>query len=749
MATMSHGSSQRRPASPRLGARLRLRRGLRGGGFQSAVVRSVDPDEARARFLANVSHEIRTPLNAIIGLGHLLAAEDMPDTAMRLLRRLHASSQHLLEIVDDVLDLSKIEADELRLEAVPFQLDELLQDLIDILGGRAAEKGLRWIVDTAPAAPRHLVGDPLRLRQVLINLVGNAVKFTPAGHVLLRIELTERSEDQVRLRFEVEDTGIGIDPSRQREIFEPFRQGDRSTSRQHGGTGLGLTISQRLVTSMAGSLGLESEPGRGSRFSFELPFALGTTDRRHFRSADPRRPGQLALLGLVDELEAAALARALGGFGLRTLIASDPLPTLDGEVRFLLLDEELPLARREALSAAAPRALALDIGYPRAKGGLRLSRPWNRLRLFRLLETLSGGDPGPDPPGEDESQTPSFAGRSVLLVEDNETNRIVLEGLLDRLGAQTISVDSGEGALELLDTPVQPDLVLMDLQMPGLDGYETTRRIRASGLWPGLPILALTADAGSQLRPRCLAAGMNDVLTKPIHPRRLASVLQRWLTVADRSLLEHARQDLRGAAPLPALPGIDVAVGLERVAGDAALYRRLLEQFAADGGAIAEHLAETQRHGVPRADLRRELHTLKGLAGTIGASRLRELSLCAEQAAQQPLTAESGELARLARELELVLAGLRNLPSAAVAEEPPAPAQSEPEEGLERLRELLGASDSASQALYRRLRPALAAVLGESLALNTLDDLLQRWQFERAAEYLDLLQTTHDLERRS
>jgi PAS domain S-box-containing protein len=381
----------------------------------------------KSQFLANVSHEIRTPLNAIVGLGHLLLSTELPPKQRDYVGKIHASARILLRTVDDVLDFSKIEAGKLELERTSFRLDEVLADLGSILAVQADAKGISFVVTVAKDVPRSLIGDPLRLGQVLTNLVGNAVKFTERGGVTLRVTLASRDDGEARLRFAVEDTGVGMTPPQLARIFEPFTQADGSTTRRFGGTGLGLTICRQVVETMGGELAATSVPGSGSTFTFEIPFRVSAAE---VASADATRPGESFL-----------------------------------------------------------------------------ATPSRRLR-----------------------------GSRVLLVEDNAINQQVARELLEAAGVAVSIADNGRAAVDVVAASGGAlDAVLMDVQMPGMDGVAATRAIRSVAANADLPIIAMTAHAEITERERCLAAGMNDYVSKPFEPSHLFKTLARWLESRDHT----------------------------------------------------------------------------------------------------------------------------------------------------------------------------------------------------------------------
>ena len=520
-------------------------------------------DEAKGRFLANMSHEIRTPMNAILGLTHLALETPLDARQRDYLSKLQTASKSLMRLLDDVLDYSKMEADKLTLEEEVFELEALLANVANLFSARADQAGLALLVQLDRHLPPRVVGDPLRLAQVLNNLVGNAIKFTERGEVVLGAEPVTLDGREALLRFFVRDTGIGLSPEQQARLFTPFTQADRSTARHYGGTGLGLAICRRLTQMMGGQISLDSEPGKGSVFSVtaHLGIGAGGGDPR----TEPPRRGLRTLL--IDPLETSAriLRDVLDSWRFPVTLAASAADALqqlrDAEAagqafELVLLDERtagiaddggLAHKLRRATHPSAPHRPAIVIlvsaasmAHTLALAGAVpadsvLTKPITPSRLLDAIVGLDRADTGPAPvvPAPSSDALAAIQGARVLLVEDNPINQQVGTELLAQAGMQVTVAAHGIEALERLQA--EPfDLVLMDVHMPVMDGLQATQLLRKLPQGVGLPVVAMTASALAQDRQGCLDAGMDEHLTKPIDPDELQQVLLRWIRPGTR-----------------------------------------------------------------------------------------------------------------------------------------------------------------------------------------------------------------------
>ncbi|MBL8516629.1 MAG: response regulator [Betaproteobacteria bacterium] len=736
---------------------------------------------SKSEFLANMSHEIRTPINAITGFTALALRTPLNAKQTGYLERIQTASQGLLHIVNDLLDFSKIEAGQMDLETIPFTLSEVIDTVVAYVGTLAEKKGLELLVHVAPDVPARLVGDPLRVGQVLTNLANNAVKFTAAGEVELKVVVAECHDDTVTLRCSVRDTGIGLTPEQAGKLFQAFTQADTSTTRRFGGTGLGLVIARRFTELMKGRIWLESAPGTGSVFHCTMTFTVAGADPAALPPADAALLRGVAALVVDDNANARQILLAqLQAFGMRAKAVESGEVALDAlraaseagdPYPLVLMDWKMPgmdgIAATQAIRADARIAGTPVVIMVTAFGREQsLSAPENMALLDGVLlkpvtpsllaETLAraispaGRGTGeatrtPLAPAAAGARAPRLNGLSILLVEDNPINQQLAQELLEQEGANIRVAGDGAEALAALGGAGTFDVVLLDLQMPVMDGYEAARRIRAEARWNRLPLIAMTAHAMAEERERCLAAGMQDHLSKPIDPDLMVNKIMRAVGPAAlaaaaergsgpaptrRASRDRPDRSIDAAALAPAhLPGVDVATGLARCMHDAALYRDLLRQFRqnhADADArMTTLLAEDRDKAAFLA------HALKGSAGNLGADALSQTAGAIEDALRHAKTAELPALVeRFNAAFREVRDGLTPLLDAASPGAATAPAESakmppdpDARAAIEALGTLLARNDTRAEQALVALRqlfvdgePAWVAAVAEAVA---------------------------------
>jgi PAS domain S-box-containing protein len=719
-----------------------------------------DATQAKSDFLANMSHEIRTPMNAVIGMAHLALKTDLTLKQRDYLNKIQSSANSLLGIINDILDFSKIEAGKLDMEAVEFDLSQTLDNVANVVTVKAQEKeNLEVLFYTDSRVPNSLIGDPLRLNQILVNLGNNAVKFTERGEIVLMTKIKSSSDVKITLQFSMRDTGIGMTEKQQAKLFQAFSQADTSTTREYGGTGLGLTISKRLVNMMGGDIWVESEPGQGTTFSFTAEFdpGKGKAKKRFMPAPDLRGMKVLVvddnatsrdiLREMLESFSFSVSVAASGAEGITELENADKnmpielvimdwkMPGMDGIEASKLIKSHQELSKIPAIVLVTAYGRE-EVMLQTEGAGLEglLLKPVNPSILFdTIMQAFGEAVPEASRVAQRKEQEAkaweNIQGARVLLVEDNEINQQVAMEILQGAGLNVAIANNGQEGVDAARAN-QYDAILMDIQMPVMDGYTATREIRKDERFKELPIIAMTAHAMSGDEDKSLEAGMNGHVAKPIDPDQLFATLKKWIQPSKRRVqvqqpevpVERPESD----AALPAedelpefLPGFDLAGGLERLMGNKRLYRKLLVDFgtkyietASDIRAALDTKDFEQVHSL--------VHNLKGLAGNLEAKDLQ-----AAAANLEKLVKGVEKKTPSVKELKLKFSELENALNQALESAQSLSVSAEENVGRLSNEEISDIPAELAQDIAKRIRDA--AEMGDVMTLNAIAEEIKTY----------------------